>query len=143
MVKSEVEYLGDLHCRLTHGPSGQQFMTDAPTDNQGKGDYFSPTDLCVASLASCVTTIMGIIAKSRGIEIEGLKVVAFKEMMNKPYRRIKKIIVDFDFPKELTEKEFRLVAAAVDKCPVTKSLNPEIEIERTFKFAGKPIDYEY
>jgi putative redox protein len=133
-VKVDVEYLGDLHCKATHGPSGHSIMTDAPVDNQGKGEYFSPTDLAGTAMATCVVTIMGIIAKNHGIDIDGLKVSVEKEMKNEPYRMIKRLEVIFDFPRKLSEKEFKLLSAAVDKCPITRSLHPDIVIDRTFNF---------
>jgi putative redox protein len=133
-VKVDVEYLGDLHCKATHGPSGHEILTDAPVDNQGKGEYFSPTDMAGTAMATCVVTIMGIIAQNHDIDIKGLKVSVSKEMMNEPYRRIKRLEIIFDFPKKLNEKEFRLLSAAVDKCPVTRSFHPDIIIDRQFNF---------
>ncbi len=137
MVEIFVEYLGDLHCKVKHGPSGQEFLTDAPLDNEGKAEYISPTDLLATASASCITTIMGIVARNNSIDIVGLKVKATKEMVNHPYRRISKLTIDFVFPKELNDKEFQLMSNVVKTCPVTRSLSPEVELEVHFKVPGR------
>ncbi len=140
MVRIDVEYLGDLHCQVTHTPSGNSFLTDAPLDNQGKAEYISPTDLTAASIASCITTIMGIAAKARSIDLKGLKVIAQKEMVNQPYRRISAIYLDFDFACDLSADEFELFRNIVRNCPVTRSLHPDIKIETVFKIKGIEIE---
>ena len=139
MVEIFVEYLGDLHCKVKHGPSGQEFLTDAPLDNEGKAEYISPTDLLATASASCITTIMGIVARNNNIDIKGLKVRAVKEMINVPFRRISKLMIDFDFPKELNDKEFALMSNVVKICPVTRSLSPDIEFEVHFKVPGRDM----
>jgi len=137
MVEIFVEYLGDLHCKVKHGPSGQEFLTDAPLDNEGKAEFISPTDLLATASASCITTIMGIVARNHNIDIVGLKVKATKEMINVPFRRISKLTIDFVFPKELNEKEFQLMSNVVKTCPVTLSLSPDVELEVHFKVPGR------
>ncbi|HPI20036.1 MAG TPA: OsmC family protein [Candidatus Kapabacteria bacterium] len=139
MVEIFVEYLGDLHCKVKHGPSGQEFLTDAPLDNEGKAEFISPTDLLATASASCITTIMGIVARNNNIDIVGLKVKATKEMVNHPYRRISKLTIDFVFPKELNEKEFQLMSNVVKTCPVTRSLSPDVELEVHFKVPGRDL----
>lgn len=133
MVQIYVEYLGDLHCQVTHGPSGQTFLTDAPTDNQGKGEYISPTDMAATAVGSCILTIMGIVARNHQIDMDGTKLTVSKEMMNQPFRRIKRITLDFVFPKKLTEKEFKMLSAVIQTCPVTRSISPEVEIVANYK----------
>lgn len=135
MVEINVEYLGDLHCKVKHGPSGQEFLTDAPVDNQGKGEYFSPTDLAATAMGSCIATIMGIKAKEHNIDIKGMKITVLKEMMNQPYRRIKKLMLDVVFPHELNEHDFTIMKNVIKTCPVTRSLHPDIEIEVQYRFA--------
>ena len=99
MVKIDMVYEGDLHCRLTHGPSGDVIQTDAPVDNNGKGEAFSPTDLMASSLGACMMTVMGIAAKRQGVELKGTTVRIEKEMITAPVRRIGKITVVFTMCK--------------------------------------------
>ena len=134
MVTIEITYEGDLHCRLKHGPSGVEIVTDAPKDNQGRGESFSPTDLVAAALGSCMMTLMGIAARSRGIDLVDLKCRVTKEMAQEPYRRIKRLETVFTFPRPLVEKERRLLEQAALTCPVHKSLHPEIEAPVFFKY---------
>jgi uncharacterized OsmC-like protein len=134
MVKIAVEYLGDLMCSVEHTPSGNKFLTDAPLDNNGQARYISPTDTLCASLASCVATIMGIKANVNNIDIKGLKISAFKEMINEPFRRVGKISFEIIFPRQLNEKDFAIMKEVVKTCPVTRSLHPDIELEYEFIF---------
>lgn len=140
MVRLDIEYLGDLHCKVTHTPSGNSFLTDAPLDNQGNAEFISPTDLTAASIASCIATIMGIAARSRNIDIKGLKVSAQKEMAQQPLRRISAIYLDFDFPNELSDDEIRLFAGIIKNCPVSRSLHPDIKLSTVFKVKGQEVD---
>ncbi len=135
-VKIITEYLGDLSCEITHEPSGKKFLTDAPLDNKGKARYISPTDLAVASISSCVITIMGIVANNNGIDIDGMKITAEKFMVNEPFRRIGAINLEISFPDELSEKEFSMLSNVVKTCPVTRSLSKEVTISYTFLVAG-------
>ncbi|MFP4528066.1 MAG: OsmC family protein [Candidatus Kapaibacterium sp.] len=134
-VRIDVDYPGDLHCKVTHAPSGNSFMTDAPLDNRGKAEYISPTDLAAASIASCVATIMGIKAQDNNIPLEGLRISAVKEMVNEPFRRIGKLTLDIVFPHKLNDKDFKLLANVVKTCPVTRSLHPDIVLVYNFSFA--------
>ena len=138
-VRIDVEYLGDLHCSVTHGPSGTSFITDAPADNKGKEEFISPTDLAAASIGSCVSTIMAIVADNHGIDIKGLKISVIKEMQDKPFRRIAKLSFDITFPNKLNEKEFALLANIVKICPVTRSLSKDVELEYEFNYASDNI----
>lgn len=127
MVEVDVVYEGGLHCRLTHGPSKSVIVTDAPKDNQGKGEAFSPTDLMAAALGSCMLTIMGIVAKKLGIDIAGTKAHVEKEMSTEPPRRIAKLPVTITFNKKFSDKERAQLENGALTCPVHKSLHPEIE----------------
>ena len=129
MVQINIDYLGDLMCKVTHTPSGNSFFTDAPLDNTGEARYISPTDLLAASIGSCIATIMGIKAKANGINIEGLKITVDKEMDNLPFRRVSKLTVRIYFASILNEKDFAIMQNVVNTCPVTKSLLPEIELD--------------
>src|SRR5262245_59133053 len=105
MVQVDVVYEGDLHCRLTHVPSGGVIGTDAPVDNEGKGEAFAPTDLLAASLGSCIITIMGIYARRKGIDIKGSTVRVRKWMIADPLRRVARMEVVVDLPARIEEKE--------------------------------------
>ena len=87
-----------MHCRATHGPSGQSFDTDAPTDNGGQGEAFSPTDLVATALGACLTTVMGIVATREGLDLDGTRVRVVKEMTSDPVRRIGALDGDRDVP---------------------------------------------
>ncbi len=137
-VKIIIEYLGDLHCSVTHSLSNQTFLTDAPLDNNGKGEYISPTDLAAASIGSCVATIMGIVARNNNINIEGMRINATKEMTNTPFRRIKKLTLDIFYPRKLTDEQFKLLSNVVKTCPVTRSLSSDVELEYSFDFGDEP-----
>lgn len=132
MVEIKIEYLGDLRCKLTHGSSGTQIITDAPRDNQGKGESFSPTDLCAAALGSCMITVMGILAKRHHIDLSGLKGRVEKEMVNDPERRIGKLTVTLNFSRNYSEKEKTLLERAAMACPVHKSIGHDVEIPVQF-----------
>ncbi len=134
MIKINVKYLGDLHCQVTHGPSGQSFITDAPVDNNGKGEFISPTDLAAASIGSCIATIMAIKARDMAIDIKGLEIDVTKEMEQLPYRRIKKLTVEITFPIRLDEKQLKIMTNVVNTCPVTRSLKEEVEVVPIFKY---------
>jgi uncharacterized OsmC-like protein len=119
-------YKGELRTELTHLKSGISILTDAPTDNQGKGESFSPTDLLSASLGACMLTIMGIVAKRNNIEIAGTQIGITKIMGDAP-RRVIEIHVEFDMPSgNFGEKEKDLLRNAALTCPVAKSLHPDI-----------------
>jgi putative redox protein len=119
-------YKGELRTELTHLKSGISIITDAPTDNQGKGEAFSPTDLLSASLGACMLTIMGIVAKRNNIEIDGTRIKVSKIMADSP-RRVSEVHVEFDMPSgNFNEKEKDLLRNAALTCPVAKSLHPDI-----------------
>ena len=133
MVEIDVEYTGDLHCQLMHGPSGAKIQTDAPKDNEGKGEAFSPTDLVAAALGSCMLTIMGIVARRHAINMTGARAHVEKEMASDP-RRISKLPVQITVPVDLSSKERKILEAAALPCPVHKSLHPDIVSKIEFRY---------
>lgn len=123
---SEILYTGELRTKALHIQSGTEIITDAPPDNNGKGEAFSPTDLVATALGSCMMTIMGIAAMQHQFSIEGLKTRITKVMASNP-RRISEIIVELHFPhNQYTEKEKRLIEYSAYNCPVAKSLHPDL-----------------
>lgn len=130
---STVCYAGDLRNELTHLQSGSVINTDAPLDNKGKGEAFSPTDLLSTSLAACALTIMGIKANDIGINLTGVRAEVEKEMASEP-RRVAKIIVDFYLSSSLDERNRRLLEAAAKACPVAKSLSSDLIQEFHFHY---------
>ena len=128
------KYIGELRTTSIHLSSGNEIITDAPIDNQGKGEAFSPTDLLASSLASCMLTIMGIAARNRGIKIEGTEVQVQKIMDANP-RRVKEIVIEFFFPDELyTDADKKLLEHAAATCPVALSLSPELIQTKIFNY---------
>lgn len=131
MTKMKVLYMGDLHTECTH-ESGAKITTDAPKDNMGKGEAFSPTDLFAISLASCMVTLMGIHARKLGVDLKGMTAEVDKEMVVSPLRRIGKVIVRFRSTLSPNEQvREKLERAALD-CPVHHSLHPDIKLEFDF-----------
>ncbi len=134
MEKIKTTYVGDLRTRVLHVRSGTEIITDAPVDNQGKGEAFSPTDLLATSLGSCLLTLMGIAARSEGFSVEGTKVDTQKIMIPNP-RRVGELKVDIYLPpNDYTERQKELIRKSVDDCPVARSLHPEIKQNVTFHF---------
>lgn len=133
-VKMEIVYNGELKCTATHGPSGKQLTTEAPVDNGGKGEYFSPTDLVAVAFGSCVMTIMGAIAGREKINLEGTTLKVEKEMVSQPARRIGKLITEVNFPKglNLSEVQKTKIERAVGSCPVKQSLHSDVIVECKF-----------
>jgi uncharacterized OsmC-like protein len=132
-MTSEIIYKGSLRTEAKHLQSNTIIETDAPTDNQGKGERFSPTDLLATSLGSCMLTIMGIKARDMNISLEGTEVSIQKNMKSEP-RRVGGIDVRFDFPASLTldDKEKAILERAALTCPVAKSIHPDIEMNVDF-----------
>ena len=135
MVKTKTTYEGGLHCSMVHEPSGGTVSTDAPVDNNGKGESFSPTDLVGAALAGCMSTIMGIVAERKGINLEGMTVEVAKHMNADP-RRIGKLEVVITVPLPSDYPDRKLLEQAALSCPVKHSLHPDIEIPITWKWVG-------
>jgi uncharacterized OsmC-like protein len=132
MVKVSITYQGQLHCSAQHGPSGASIETDAPVDNQGKGESFSPTDLVATALGACMATIMGIYARNNNIPIEGMRLEVAKEMTQAPPRRIARLTTEIWMPPGLP-RDPALEHAALT-CPVHHSLHPDVE---------KPVNFHW
>ena len=137
MVTMSLRYLGDLRCELKHGPSGTVIQTDAPVDNEGKGESFSPTDLCSASLAACTMTILGIVARRHQIDLGESRAEVRKIMSGDSPRRIIRIEVDFfvDLPADHPKRQ--LLENSARACPVHFSLHPGLEQKMIFRFRGE------
>jgi putative redox protein len=130
-VEINAVYQGELRCVATHGPSGTQLTTDAPVDNHGKGESFSPTDLVATALGCCTLTLMGIVAERNHLDLAGTRVHVIKEMVQQPVRRIGALKVTITVPAEkaarLSSTDRSKLEAAALHCPVHKSLHPEID----------------
>lgn len=134
MATAHGKYLGELRTSITHQASGNSFITDAPLDNNGKGEAFSPTDTVCAALSSCMMTLMGIYANRENIDLGGLMSKITKHMAANP-RRIIKIEVNFTWPNpQATEHQVEMLKRAALTCPVALSLHPDIEQVVTFNF---------
>ncbi len=121
------QYLGNLRTKCTHLQSNTQIITDAPTDNRGKGESFSPTDLLAASFGSCIMTIMGIVAADNQIDIEGTVMNITKIMENNP-RRVAEVIVEFNFPnKNYSDEEKKMIASVSNTSPVPLSVHSNLK----------------
>jgi putative redox protein len=140
MVKVEVAYLGQLRCNATHGPSGMTLATDAPKDNQGRGEAFSPTDLVATALGTCMLTTMGIRARERGWPLEGMRLSVEKHMTQAPPRRIAKLAVRIDVPgsAQLADADRAFLEHTAHNCPVRISILEGIEVPVHFDWAAPP-----
>jgi putative redox protein len=139
VVDIYVEYEGDLHCRAQHGPSAAVLGTDAPVDNQGRGASFSPTDLVATGLGTCMLTVMGILAKKRGYDLQGTRVHVKKSMTHVPPRRIAELAVEVTFPPSATQSVADARAEleqAANQCPVRLSLLDAIAVPTRFDWQG-------
>lgn len=126
-MTAKIIYEGDLRCSCTHLQSESIIETDAPTDNRGKGERFSPTDLLCVSLATCIVTTMGIKANDMNIDLKNSKLEVTKHMLANP-RRVGKIEIElFLQAKNATEADCQLLQKVGDNCPVIKSINPDID----------------
>lgn len=128
MTKMLTKYVGNLRNEVTHLQSGTTILTDAPLDNHGKGESFSPTDLLASSLGCCMLTIMGFSAQSYGFTLEGTTVETEKIMGTDP-RRVVEIKIDFHFPEgsNFTPQQKRIIESAAKTCPVANSLHPDLK----------------
>ena len=135
METAKTTYLGDLRTEMTHVRSGSVIITDAPVDNKGKGEYFSPTDLVASALGSCIFTIMGIASREHGFSIDGSSCRITKIMTDKP-RKIGEIRIEFDFTSNIyTEKQKTILEYCVKTCPVALSLNESVVQNVVLKFS--------
>ena len=132
MATVQTKYLGDLRTESVHLQSGSKLITDAPTDNQGRGEAFSPTDLLATAFGACVLTIMGIAAKTHGFDITGTEVETTKVMGTEP-RRIVELITAFKFPhNNYSAKHKKILELTAKECPVFNSLHPDIKKTVTY-----------
>lgn len=127
MVETRIVYEGSLRCSAIHAPSHATLMTDAPVDNHGKGESFSPTDLVGAALGGCILTTMGIVADRLQINIEGSKATVIKEMATTTPRRIAKLIVTLTMQGHFDDVQKEKLTRAARTCPVHQSLHPDID----------------
>ena len=135
MVEMDVTYEGDLHCSAKHGPSGNVLTTDAPKDNQGRGEAFSPTDLVGAAMGTCMLTVMGIYAQRHNIDLSGATAHVGKEMVVAPVRRIGKLTMAIKIPKPVAVEQRQPLEKAALTCPVYASLHPDVEKSVMFTYA--------
>lgn len=136
MVEATIKYEGELHCSAVHGPSRSSIETDAPADNMGRGERFSPTDLVGTALATCVLTTMAIVATRHGVELAGATARVRKHMTSEPPRRIARLEVDVEIPLSPTHEHRARLEAAAGGCPVKRSLHPDVEVVETFIWTG-------
>lgn len=127
MVEITARYEGDLRTTATHVPSGVTLTTDAPLDNQGKGESFSPTDLCAAALINCMATILGIKARNMGLDLRGMTLRVEKHMSSGPPRRIARLPVEIHLPASVPMDDREKLERACRACPVFQSLHPTID----------------
>lgn len=132
MVTIKAEYEGELHCKAVHGPSRAELNTDAPADNQGRGENFSPTDLVATALGTCMLTVMGILARTLEIDIAGATATVEKEMGSTAPRRIHSLTVKIHVPQPLSAENKLKLERAAHTCPVHKSLHPDIQVPIEF-----------
>ena len=131
-VKITAKYLGEKRLEYTHLGSGAKIQTDAPVDNNGKGEAFSPTDLVASALFGCMSTIIGITAQKRGLDISGMRFQLEKNMSTGAPRRIEKIVGSIHLPKSLSDSDRELLEKNAKNCPVHHSLNSDVNVEVDF-----------
>ena len=134
MVAIQMEYQGDLHCKAVHGPSQTELSTDAPKDNQGRGESFSPTDLVATALGTCILTTMGILARTLNADITGATATVTKEMTAAPPRRTEPLAPAVYIPGPTPPAMRHTLESAANTCPVHRSLHPDVQA---------PIDFTW
>ena len=134
MVIFSITYDGGLRCRATHGPSGTVLATDAPKDNHGRGEAFSPTDLAATALATCILTTMAIQTRNDGLALEGIRAEVEKHMTSTVPRRIARIVVRMAMPGGIPAAARPKLEKAAHACPVALSLHPEVVQEISFVY---------
>lgn len=137
-MTSKITYLGDLRCESEHLQSGTRVFTDAPTDNHGKGEVFSPTDLCATSLAQCMLTTIAILGKDKGINIEG-SYAELQKIMNPKPRKIAEIVCDLYFHGSFSDEEKAFIENTAMNCPVALTLSVEVKKSVTFNYPDQPL----
>lgn len=136
MVEIHIAYEGGLRTAATHGPSEAGLATDAPKDNEGRGEAFSPTDLLATALGSCVLTTMGIVARRHGWPLEGGRARVEKHMVTGPGRRVARLVVDMALPAAVPDEARPVLERAAHTCPVHRSLHPDVHVELRFAWEG-------
>lgn len=136
MVEIQIDYDGQLRCNAKHLPSGKVLETDAPTDNQGRGESFSPTDLVATALGSCMATIIGITARHKNVDVRGMRMNVKKEISADLPRRIAALHVEIFMPLSDSHPDKKVFQSAALSCPVQHSINPEIQVN--MKWHWKP-----
>jgi putative redox protein len=134
MVEIQIAYEGELRCKAVHGPSGSTILTDAPADNMGRGEAFSPTDLVATALGTCMMTIMGIAAERLRVDLRGMTASVTKEMTPPP-RRIARLAVKIRVPGNFSDVQKQKLENAAMTCPVHKSLHPDVAAPVEFIWA--------
>jgi putative redox protein len=138
MVTIQVKYDGGLRCTAEHGPSKTKLVTDAPVDNMGKGESFSPTDLAATALGTCILTTMAIVAARNGWKMDGSEATVVKHMVADPVRRIGKLVVSVRMRGAFDARARETLERTAHACPVHKSLAPDVEIPMTFEWSALP-----
>lgn len=134
MIEISIDYEGQLRCLATHEPSSDSLATDAPVDNNGRGEAFSPTDLVATALGTCMATVMGIVARRKEISLEGLKVRVRKQMSGDVPRRISKLEVEIEMPVPADHPDCEMLQSAALGCPVHHSIHPDIEVKMDWRW---------
>lgn len=136
-VKMTALYQGELRCELRHEPSGAQLQTDAPTDNLGKGEAFSPTDLLGAALLSCAITTMAIKARKAGFELGPTRGGIEKHMSSEPPRRVERLVLELELAGDYTETQCAELMEYAETCPVALSLADELAVDMVLRFVSR------
>jgi putative redox protein len=134
MVVVEGRYLGDLRVEAVHGPSGSRIVTDAPKDNMGKGELFSPTDLVGTAMGTCILTTMAIVAQRRGIDFSSARFRVEKHMVKDPVRRIGSLPITIRLPASYDAETRTILERAAHSCPVHRSLHPDVSAPISFVY---------
>ena len=132
MVEMSLTYEGQQRCTAVHAPSKKKIVTDAPTDNGGRGQNFAPSDLLAAALGSCMLTYIGKAGDKNGWDVTGTRIVLQKEMVADPLRRVGRITIDIYLNREFEDRDMRILTNAVTTCPVKLSISDQIEVPITF-----------
>jgi putative redox protein len=138
MVEIRIGYDGELRCTAAHGPSDARLCTDAPVDNHGRGESFSPTDLLATALGTCMVTVMGITARTRGWDLAGTRARVVKRMVADPARRVGGLAVSIEVPADPGAEARRVLEETARGCPVARSLAAELETTVAFRW-GVPV----
>jgi uncharacterized OsmC-like protein len=136
MIQIQIDYQGELRCAAVHEPSGARIETDAPTDNHGRGESFSPTDLVATALGACMATVLGIAAERKNLSMNGLQVRVTKHMATSTPRRIGRLEVRLEVPLPESHPERPFLEATANGCPVHQSLHPDIEVAIDWQWLG-------